>query len=99
MTFEWLNRFLHTQEKSADYAEKTLASYRLGMRAKGSILGVRIEIDSQGCEACRGIDSAELFHPDNAPHLPLPDCSKGDFCQCVYRPVMSYERGGSAENE
>lgn len=91
MSFEWLNRFQHQMEKPENYAEKMLAAYRLGMKAKGSIAGVRIEIDTDGCQACRNIDTNAVFHPDEAPHLPLPDCSKGRRCGCVYRPVMTYE--------
>ncbi len=31
MAFEWLNKFHHEMEKDPDYAEKTLAAYRLTM--------------------------------------------------------------------
>lgn len=92
MAFDWLNKFQKSQEKPPNYAEKTLAAYRLGMRAKGSIAGVRIEVDPDGCDACRTLDTDALYHPDDAPHLPLPACSKGAQCGCVYRPVMTYER-------
>ncbi|NKQ37124.1 MAG: hypothetical protein HF973_16105 [Chloroflexi bacterium] len=92
MTFNWLNEFQHELEKPDNYAAKTLAAYRLGMKAKGSIVGVRIEIDQAGCAACREIDVTAVYHPDDAPILPLPDCTKGKRCGCVYRPVMKYER-------
>ena len=91
MAFNWLNEFQHEVEKPDNYAEKTLAAYRLGMKAKGSIVGVRIEIDQDGCAACRKIDVTAVYHPDDAPILPLPDCTKGNRCGCVYRPVMKYE--------
>lgn len=91
MPFNWLNEFHREMTKTADYAEKTLAAYKLGMKAKGSIRGVRIVIDPDGCEACRALDPAAEYLPDDAPHLPLPACSKGLHCQCVYRPVMTYE--------
>ena len=91
MPFEWLSNFQKEMEKPENYAEKTLAAYRLGMKAKGSIAGVRIEVDEDGCGACKGIEETAVFHPDDAPHLPLPDCSKGRRCRCVYRPVMEYE--------
>jgi hypothetical protein len=102
MSFEWLNKFQKTMEKPENYAEKTLAQYRLGMKAKGSIVGVSISIDEDGCTACRQLDPDAVYHPDEAPHLPLPDCSKGRQCGCVYRPVMSYQakeegRGQKAE--
>ncbi len=91
MSFNWLNEFQHEIEKPDNYAEKTLAAYRLGMKAKGSIVGVRIEIDQDGCAACREIDGTAVYHPDDAPILPLPGCAKGNQCGCVYRPVMRYE--------
>lgn len=91
MSFNWLNDFQRQMEKPEGYAEKTLAQYRLGMKAKGAIAGVRIEIDENGCAACRNLAATAVYHPDDAPHLPLPDCSKGKKCGCVYRPVMNYE--------
>lgn len=91
MTFEWLKNFHQEMEKPANYAEKTLAAYKLGMKARGSIVGVRIEVDPNGCPACRELDPAAVFHPDEAPHLPLPACNKAKHCGCVYRPVMTYE--------
>lgn len=91
MAFEWLDRFHKGMDKPADYAEKSLAAYRLGMRAKGSIAGVRILVDSAGCAACRALPPTAVYHPDDAPHLPLPACDKGRRCQCVYRPVMTYQ--------
>lgn len=97
MAFDWLNDFQQQMEKPDDYAEKTLAQYRLGMKAKGAIVGVRIEIDKSGCDACRQLDGTAVHHPDDAPHLPLPGCSKGRRCGCVYRPVMRYETGPGTE--
>ena len=43
MAFNWLDKFHRQMAKSPNYAEKTLAAYRLGMKAKGSIAGIRIE--------------------------------------------------------
>lgn len=91
MPFEWLKGFHQDMEKAPDYAEKTLAAYRLGMKAKGSIRGVRIEVDPDGCAAVRALDAAAEYDPDDAPRLPLPGCPKGGHCRCVYRPVMAYE--------
>lgn len=91
MSFSWLKGFHQNQEKTPDYAEKTLAAYRLGMKAKGSIRGVRIVVDYDGCAASRQLDPDQEYHPDDAPRLPLPGCSKGAQCGCVYRPVMTYE--------
>lgn len=94
MSFDWLKGFHQDMAKRPDYAEKTLAAYRLGMRAKGSIRGVRVEVDEEGCDASRALDPDAEYHPDDAPHLPLPDCAKGLNCRCVYRPVMTYEPSG-----
>ena len=91
MSFEWLNTFHKQMEKPDNYAEKTLAQYRLGMKAKGSIAGVSIAVDKDCCDACRQLDPDTIYHPDDAPHLPLPDCDKGAACSCVYRPVMKYQ--------
>ena len=91
MPFDWLKGFHQEMEKAPDYAEKTLAAYRLGMKAKGSIRGVRVEVDPDGWPASRALDPAAEYLPDDAPHLPLPNCPKGRLCRCVYRPVMSYE--------
>lgn len=91
MAFDWLNKFQKGLEKPPDYAEKVLAQYRLGMKAKGSIAGVRVLIDRDGCAACRAIAPDTIYHPDDAPRLPLPACDHAARCQCVYRPVMTYE--------
>ncbi len=45
MAFGWLDDFHKEMEKPLDYAERTLAAYRLGMKAGGSIAGVRVEVD------------------------------------------------------
>jgi hypothetical protein len=97
MPFDWLKNFHQEMAKSPDYAEKTLAAYRLGMKAGGSIRGVRIEVDELGCPASRALDPDAEYLPDEAPHLPLPDCSKGLNCRCVYRPVMAYEPKAAEE--
>lgn len=78
--------------KKEDYAEKTLAAYAFGMKAKGSIIGVRIEVGPDCCDAARGFVADTVYLPRDAPHLPLLDCSKGSCCGCVYRPVMKYEQ-------
>ena len=91
MSFDWLNKFHKDMEKPANYAEKTLAAYKLGMRAKGPIVGVQILADPDGCAACKDLDPTAVYHPDEAPRLPLPDCERGRGCRCVYRPVMSYQ--------
>ncbi|MCP4363510.1 MAG: hypothetical protein GY796_36390 [Chloroflexi bacterium] len=93
MSFNWLKNFHQEMEKPDNYAQKTLAQYRLGMKAKGSIAGVRIEVDKDGCVSCGELDEMTVYHPDDAPYIPLSDCTKGNRCGCVYRPVMTYEVG------
>ena len=93
MAFEWLNKFHHGIEKDANYAEKTLAAYRLGMKGKGSIVGVVIESAQNCCDAVRNLPAGQVYHPDQAPHLPLANCPQGRQCGCVYRPVMTYQQG------
>lgn len=78
-------------EKTDNYAEKTLTAYRLGMKARGSIAGVRIEVEKDCCRLAKELPANTVYHPDDAPRLPLPDCPLGRRCRCVYRPVMSYE--------
>lgn len=89
MPFDWLDKFQKETEKSADYAEKTLSAYKLGMKAKGSIAGVRIACPPHACATCLETDG--MYHPDDAPRLPHPNCVCTSGCQCVYRPVMTYE--------
>jgi hypothetical protein len=91
MAFEWLEAFHQHREKDPDYAEKTLAAYRLGMKARGSISGVVVQPAPDCCEAARNLPVNKLYHPDEAPRLPLPDCPQSRRCGCVYRPIMTYQ--------
>lgn len=91
MAFEWLETFHQQQQKDTRYAEKTLAAYRLGLKAKGSIRGVVIQAAPDCCEAAKNMPTGKVYHPDEAPKLPLSECSQGRRCGCVYRPVMTYQ--------
>jgi hypothetical protein len=91
MPFDWLKHALQEREKADNYAEKTLAAYRLGMKAGGSIRGVRIVCAEESCAAAQQLPRDQVYHPDDAPRLPLSDCPFGRTCTCVYRPVMAYE--------
>ncbi len=91
MSFDWLRNFQQKKEKPRDYAEKTLAAYRLGMRANGSIVGVSITTDPDGCSASKALEPDAIYHPDDAPHVPLASCDRKQTCACVYRPIMSYQ--------
>lgn len=92
MPLDWLNRFLQRRQKAPDYAEKTLAAYALGMKAKGAIVGVAIDRPPDCCEAARRLPEGAVYRPEEAPRLPLPDCPRGGSCGCVYRPVMAYSK-------
>ena len=96
MAFEWLRGFHQKLEKDANYAEKTLTAYRLGMRAKGPIVGVAVEPALDCCDAARNLPRGIAYHPDQAPRLPLPNCTRSCHCGCVYRPVMSYQHAEQA---
>jgi hypothetical protein len=91
MSFDWLNKFHHRIKKEQNYAEKTLAAYAFGMKARGSIVGVGIQIGPDCCDPARRLSANKVFLPNEAPHLPLPDCPRGSRCGCVYRPVMKYQ--------
>ena len=93
MPFEWLKSFHRAAEKPEDYAEKALAAYRLGMRAGGSLVGVIVQTDADCCDAAKALPAGAVYHPDEAPWLPLADCPLGRRCRCVYRPKMSYQEG------
>ena len=95
MTFEWLQEFRRNMPKPADYAEKTLTAYALGMKAKGSITGVRIEAATECCDMARQLPVGKIYRPEEAPRVPLPNCNKPHSCGCVYQPVMSFERENS----
>lgn len=92
MAFEWLQRFQRGMEKDPEYAERALAAYRLGMKAKGSIAGVAVRVGPECCQAARDLDPAAIYDPATAPRLPLAGCPLGRRCACAYRPVMAYER-------
>jgi hypothetical protein len=92
MAFDWLEGFHHAMPKDAAYAERTLASYRLGMKAKGAIVGVAIQTDAGCCDAARALEPGAVYDPATAPRLPLAACPRAGGCTCVYRPVMSYQR-------
>lgn len=88
----WIHQFARRKPKPPNYAEKTLTAYRLGMKAKGSIVGVRILVSEASCPTCRAL-ADQVYTPDTAPHLPHADCTHPDGCRCAYTPVMrSHER-------
>jgi len=87
MAFDWLTDFFRKSDKPVDYAERTLAAYRMGMNAQGAIRGVRVDVGEDCCDAARALPAGAVYHPDSAPRLPLPGCPHGGRCRCAYRPV------------
>ena len=83
----WISEFVRTRPKSPDYAERTLAGYRLGIKAGGSIQGVRILIGDDSCPQCR-MYAERIFAPDDAPKLPVAECSYPKGCRCAYTLAM-----------
>ncbi len=61
MAFDWLTQFHHDLEKEPDYNEKAVAAYRLGMRGKGSIAGIKIEPGANCCEAARNLPEGTIY--------------------------------------
>lgn len=96
--FGWLDRFFHESEKDERYAEKALAAYALGVKGKGAIAGVTVSPGARCCAAARALREGEIYDPKSAPKLPLPGCTEGRRCECVYRPAMTYERPDEAEH-
>lgn len=89
MSFNWLKNFQQDLEKGSNYAQKTLDAYRLGIRSGGSIVGVRVEWGA--CCPAADLDPDTIYHPDDAPPIPMTGCRLGTGCQSVYRPVMAYQ--------
>lgn len=83
----WIHQHARRRTKPANYAEKTLAAYRLGMKAKGAIVGVRVLASDDSCPACRAL-AETVYTPDNAPMLPHAGCTHPEGCRCAYTPVM-----------
>jgi hypothetical protein len=83
----WIQQHARSKRKPADYAEKTLAAYKLGMRAKGAIIGVRVLAAPDSCPECRALGD-QVYSPDDAPRLPHAACTHAEGCRCAYTPVM-----------
>jgi hypothetical protein len=91
MSFNWLKQFHRETKKSSNYAQKTLEAYALGIKAGGSLAGVRIQVGDDCCQAAKDLNPEAVYLPEEAPLIPLPGCSYKHDCRCVYRPVMKYE--------
>jgi hypothetical protein len=89
MKWQWLQE--HVQRpKDAGYAKRVLDRYRLGMKAKGEILGARIIPGSKDCAVAQSLAN-KTYLPDDAPLIPIAQCTLPGGCMCAYTPVMTYE--------
>ena len=86
----WL-RELTLNPKDSDYAPRTLNRFRLGIRARGAIQGVKIVTAKDACLACQAVP-AGLYQPDETPLIPVHGCTHPKGCRCTYSPVMTYEK-------
>jgi hypothetical protein len=75
---------------TSDSGERAIAGYRLGIKAGGSIRGVRVIAGPDSCSACRALEGT-VYQLDSVPALPVEACRHPDGCRCAYRPVMTYE--------
>ena len=87
----WLQEHVRTP-KDSQYAQRVLDRYRLGLKARGAIRGVRILTGSDSCPVCQA-HAGVIYHPDAAPAIPIAGCSHPDGCRCSYTPVMTHEGG------
>lgn len=75
---------------SPESGRRAIAGYRLGIKSGGAIRGIRIITGQDSCQTCQTL-AANVYQPDDAPALPLAECTHPDGCRCAYRPVMKYE--------
>ncbi|MER3403834.1 MAG: hypothetical protein C4289_00535 [Chloroflexota bacterium] len=86
---KWLRTYVRTP-KDASYSARVLEHYRLGMRARGAIRGVRILTGSDSCPVCRAY-AGTVYHPDEAPVIPIAGCTHPQGCRCAYIAAMTYD--------
>jgi hypothetical protein len=91
MQWRWLEGHVR-HSHDANYAQRVLDRYRLGMKAHGAVRGVRIICGDDSCSVCRAA-AASVYHPDEAPIVPVAGCTSPGGCRCSYSPVMTYEEG------
>jgi hypothetical protein len=85
----WLRN--HTlNPKGSDYAQRVINRYRLGMRARGALQGIKIITAPDSCSACQALADT-VYHPDQTPIIPIEQCSNRQGCRCTYSPMMTFE--------
>ena len=92
---QWLRTHV-ASPKPANYAQRAVARYKLGIRAHGAIKGVRIISASGSCGNCQALAGA-VYQPDEAPIIPIQQCTSPNGCRCAYSPVMSFENMDGAQ--
>jgi hypothetical protein len=86
---QWLHNHVRTP-KGSDYAARVLDRFRLGMKARGEIQGVRILVGPDSCPVCQAV-AGRVYLPDEAPIIPIAGCRHPRGCRCAYTAVMTYE--------
>ncbi len=56
------------------------------MRRDPAVVAVRVIVSADACPACRAYEGT--YAPDEAPLLPVEDCSNPLGCRCFYEPVL-----------
>jgi MoaA/NifB/PqqE/SkfB family radical SAM enzyme len=85
----WLRK--HTSyPKRSDYAQRVINRYRLGMRARGAIRGIKIITAPDSCPICQSL-AGTVYQPDTTPVIPIEQCSSPQGCRCNYSPLMTFE--------
>ncbi|MBI3946337.1 MAG: hypothetical protein HY321_10495 [Armatimonadetes bacterium] len=87
----WLEEHF-LRSRNADSARRALDAYRLGIKAGGALRGVQVMTAPDACPACRALAGA-VYPIDEAPAVPVPECTHPAGCRCAYRPAMTYEEG------
>lgn len=94
---EWIRNQVH-RPNDADYAQRVLDRYRLGMWACGAIRAVRIITGPDSCPTCQALGGT-VYHPDEALIIPIAGCTHPDHpegCCCAYTAVITYEETGGS---
>ena len=85
MTFDWLTDFSTTGEGTRLCCEN-LGGLPSGNEGQGLHRRRHGSSSTDCCDVARKLPAGKVYHPDQAPLLPLPDCPQGHRCGCVYRP-------------
>lgn len=89
MKWQWLQEHVR-RPKDSTYAQTVLDRYRLGMKAHGEIVGARVIPGSPDCRVAQSL-AHTTYLPDDAPIIPIKECTLPGGCCCSYTPVMAYE--------